>query len=104
MIFIAGDWTNIDNKEKFDNAEKQLFETEKYHQIYGTKYTVNLFTLLNETVPNLSDKKQLDLALYVLSMCDMIYMLKGWENNNDIRLLHDYADANGYKIIYSKKF
>ncbi len=104
MIFIAGDWTNIDNKEKFDNAEKQLFETEKYHQIYGTKYTVNLFTLLNETVPDLEYKQQLDLALCVLSMCDMIYMLKGWENNNDIRLLHDYADANGYKIIYSKKF
>jgi hypothetical protein len=40
----------------------------------------------------------------MLKMCDKIYAVKSWENNNDARLLHDYADVNGYKIIYSKKF
>lgn len=101
MIFIAGDWT--DKRQPFDKAEEHLIDTEQHHKIYGTTSIINSAKVL-DTVPFLDYKQQVDLMLCLLSMCDTIYMLKGWEYNNDVRLLHDYADNNGYKIIYSKKF
>lgn len=103
MIFVAGDWTDIEKRDLFDKAEAQLIDTQKHHKIYGTSDVINSAKVL-ETLPFLDYKQQVDLMLYLLSRCDIIYMLKGWETNNDVRLLHDYADNNGYKIIYSKKF
>lgn len=103
MIFIVGDWTDDSTKERFILAEEQLKATEKYHNIYHDADIINSYLVL-ETMPFLDYKTQVDLMLFLLSKCDIVYMLKGWESNNDVRLLHDYADNNGYKIIYSKKF
>lgn len=102
MIFIAGDWQD-GSRQSFNKAEEHLISTEKYHNIYGTDDIINSVKVL-DTMPFLNYKQQVDIMLQLLSFCDTIYMLKGWENNNDIRLLHDYADNNGYKVIYSKKF
>ena len=103
MIFIAGDWTDEKNVDSFAGAEQQLEDTEKYHSIYGTSEIINSYTVM-QTLNYLDYKQQVDVLIHLLSYCDIIYMLRGWENNNDIRLLHDYASNNGYKIIYSKKF
>ena len=100
MIIILGDWEN--DKESFKKAKKHLLDTEKYHQIYKTKDILNTAELL-DMLP-LDYKQQLDILLHLLSYCDTVYMLKSWESNFDIRMLHDYAGCNGYKIIYSKKF
>ena len=101
MIFIAGNWE--EDRVPFDMAEEHLIKTEKYHSIYGTDEIINSAKLLS-MMPFLDYKQQIVLLLCLLSFCDTIYMLKGWENNNDVKLLHDYASVNNYKIIYSKKF
>lgn len=103
MIFIASDWTKAEEREWFDRAEEQLLDTEKHHQIYGTSDIINPMKVF-DALPFLDYKQQVDLQLFLLSQCNTIYMLRGWESNNDVRLLHDYADNNGYKIVYSKKF
>ena len=101
MILIAGD---LDiNIEAFDQAEEHLISTEKFHSIYGTDDIINPVKVF-KSMPFIPYKLKLDILLYLLSYCDAIYMLKNWESNNDIRLLHDYACCNGYKVIYSKKF
>lgn len=101
MILIIGNWRK--DAEKFAKAEEQLIDTEKYHQIYGTADIINPVKLF-ETLPFLTEIQQLDLLLNLLKMCNIVYAVKSWETNTDARLLHDYASANGYKIIYSKKF
>lgn len=101
MIFIAGDWEK--DTESFSKAEEQLINTEKYHSIYGTSDIINPVKVL-ESISFLDYKQKVNVMLQLLSYCDIIYMLKGWEYNVDVKLLHDYASNNGYKIIYSKKF
>ena len=100
MICILGDWK--EDRISFDKAKEHLINTEKYHQIYGTKDILNIVDLFN--ILQLEEKQQIDILLHILSYCDTVYMLKGWEYNNDLRMLHDYCANNGYKVIYSKKF
>lgn len=101
MIMIIGNWEK--DKEAFEKAEQQLIETEKYHKIYGTCDIINPIKLF-DMLYFLDDRQKLDLLLYLLRYCEIVYAVKSWDVFNDARLLHDYADTNGYKIIYSKKF
>lgn len=102
MIAIIGDWVD-GSRKAFAEAEQHLIDTERYHNIYGTDDIINTAKVL-DTMLFLNYKQQVNLMIHLLSYCDTAYMLKGWENNNDVRLLHDYAENNNYRIIYSKKF
>lgn len=101
MIVVLGDWTQ--DKLSFDKATAHLIETEKKHQIYHTKDIVNIADVLL-AIPGLDYKQQVEICIHIISMCDSVYMLKGWEYNNDVHMLHDYADVISKHIIYSKKF
>lgn len=101
VIMILGDW--IADRDTFAKAESHLIDTEKKHQIYHTLSIINLVDVL-DVLPLFDYRQQIDLALFLLSQCDTVYMLKSWEHNNDVRMLHDYACACNYQIIYSKKF
>jgi len=101
MIVVIGDWT--DKKAKFAEATAHLIDTEKKHQIYHTEDIIDISKVL-DTMPFLDYKQQIDLCLFIMSMCDTVYVLKGWEYNNDVHMLHDYALACNHHIIYSKKF
>ena len=101
MIFIIGNWNK--DEEAYEKAEEQLIDTEKHHQIYHTSSIINVCKMF-KALPELDEKQQLDTQLDLLRMCNIVYCVKSWESSNDARLLHDYASANGYKIIYSKKF
>lgn len=102
MILIIGSLTK-ENKDGFNKAKEHLINTEKYHQIYGTRDIVTLEEL-RQVFDFLDDKQFFDLILHLLSYIDTVYMIKSWEVDADARLLHDYCGNNGYKIIYSKKF
>jgi len=101
MIFIAGDWEK--DRKRFDKAVEHLIQTEKYHSIYHDADIINIADVY-EKYPFLDYEQKLALSLTMLSFCDIIYMLKSWENHCDARLWHEYACAHNYKIIYSKKF
>lgn len=99
MILVIGD---IKDVAKFKMAKEHLIDTEKHHQIYGTSNIVTLPEIAE--MFEVEEKDLIDLTLHILSYTKTVYMIKSWEYDNDARLLHDYCDNNGYKIIYSKKF
>lgn len=101
MIVIIGDWT--EDTTAFDKAEAHLMKTEVYHQLYHDRYIVNVAKLFN-VIPGLDYKQQINIVLHLISISDKVYMLKGWEYNNDAHMLHDYASVLNLQIIYSKKF
>lgn len=102
MILVMGSLTSEDTSG-FKKAKEHLIDTEKHHQIYGTR---NIITLeeLRQLFIDIDDKSFFDLVIHILSCINTVYMLKNWDTDNDTRLLHDYCGNNGYKIIYSKKF
>lgn len=48
----------------------------------------------------LPDKIWLDGMLEILSRCDAIYMLRGWENSEGSRQELELAEELGLKVIY----
>ena len=101
MTIIIGDWNEV--TDAFNKAEAHLIETEKKHQIYHDSEIINISKVF-DSMPALDYKHQINIALHLISISDRVYMLKGWEYNNDARMLHDYALALNLQIIYSKKF
>lgn len=48
---------------------------------------------------NTTYKQYMQLDLMLLSMCDAIYMINGWENSEGAKAEHQYAEALGLVII-----
>ena len=92
MIYISGKITGTtDYIKRFEDAERSL----------NRRFSVVNPAAINARLPK--DCKYSDymkVSICLLSLCDTIYMLKGWETSNGARLEHAYAVANGYKIIY----
>lgn len=49
-----------------------------------------------------SYKDYIDMSLCELSKCDVIYMLKGWQESTGANLEYAYADTVGLEIIFEK--
>lgn len=102
MIYITG---NLEDEENFFKAEEHMIDTNTHHNIYGNSKTpvINPITIFR-ALPELEIKDMINIQLHLLSLCDTLYCIKSWQNDVDARLLHDYARANNYKVVYSKKF
>ena len=92
-IYISGKITGTDDYlERFAKAEKAL--TDK-------GYTVVNPAKVNAQLPTTSSYRfYMDKSLVMLSHCDKIYMLTGWENSNGAKLEHDFAVDNDINILY----
>ena len=87
-IYIAGPIANDENyMQHFEKAEKEL-------KAQG-------FEVINPAKNQCFNYRQfIDMGLYELSMCDSIYMLKGWQDSNGALLEKHYAEVVGMEIIY----
>lgn len=92
MIYISGRITGITNYMWwFANAEKKLKEI-------GYKEVVNpARTCL--TLPELSHDDYMTVCMALLSLCDSIYMLKGYERSKGAMQELEYAKEHGYEIL-----
>ena len=73
-IYISGPMTGVDNYEdNFERAEKYLIAL-GYEVINPSKVDASL--------PQMNYFEYLDIDLYLLSKCQAIYMLNGWNNSN----------------------
>lgn len=83
-IYISGPITGTaDYMERFAAAEKRLI-AKGYEVINPAK--------VNSTLPSSTSYAQyMDMSLTMLSMCDTIYMLKGWEYSSGARW--EFANA-----------
>jgi hypothetical protein len=89
-IYISGPITGIDD---FDKAEKELNSA-------GFS-VVNPVKVLSQ-MPEDTEYEEY-MAMMMLSMCDSIYMLKGWEESTRANREHGYALATDITIIRETK-
>lgn len=95
MIYISGKITGTnDYLQRFEQAEKELI---------SNNYTPLNPAKVNDTLPKVSYEEYIKMSLCMLSLCDSIYMLSGWEDSVGARLEWNYAKANNYKIYYENK-
>lgn len=89
-VYIAGAISNNNMYlTQFENAETYL-------QSLG-------YTPLNPVKHIGFDYKDyIDMGLAELSKCDVIYLLKGWENSKGARLEKQYAETVGLEITYEE--
>lgn len=93
MVYISGKITGTDDYlQRFERAEKHLNNMNITAVINPAK--------VNSYLPELSYSQYLKMSLCMLSMCDTVYMLKGWEDSTGANLEWEFAKANNYKILY----
>lgn len=89
-VYISGPITNNPNyKECFAMAEAEL--KVKGHTVFNP-------TIFDE-MEGLDYEEYMTLDMCMLSMCDAIYMLKGWRNSCGSNREYGYAVAKDYTIL-----
>ena len=92
-IYISGGITGVENyREAFEKAHEKL--TKGGHDVINPSFYA-------DALPKLSYEEYMKVGLYFLSMCDAIYMLKGWENSRGANREYGYALATD-KIIMTE--
>lgn len=87
-IYISGAIsTNPDYKKQF---------TEKFREL-ESDYTVLTPLFINAEL-SWKDYMRIDLAM--ISVCDAVYMMKGWEDSRGAKIEQFFAEINGKEIIY----
>ncbi len=94
-IYISGPITGIqDYMKNFDKAEKEL---------KSVGYSVvNPAKILSQMPEDTKYKEYMDMSIMLLSMCDGIYMLKGWEKSTGANREYGYALATDISIMREK--
>ena len=91
-IYISGPMRGVDNyREKFERA-KRLIEKGGHRVINPA--ALDLYGLTRE--------QMLSVDLLLLSLCDTIYMLKGWESSCGANREYGYALAKGLDIMFER--
>lgn len=91
IVYLSGPITNEPNyKENFKAAETEL----------SKMVTVINPAKIGERIKSLTYDEILSIDIKILSHCDAIYLLRGWENSNGALAELSYAKAAGLKIIY----
>lgn len=95
-VYISGSITGIeDYMENFDKAEKEL-------KSVGFS-VVNPAKILSQMPENTEYEEYMDMSMMMLSMCDSIYMLKGWEKSTGANREYGYALATDITIMRETK-
>lgn len=87
-LYISGAITN--------NPEYKKQFTDKYYELQDN-YIVLHPLMINA---NLSWKEYMKIDLAMISVCDVVYMMKGWESSRGAKIEHFFAQMNGISIIY----
>lgn len=93
-VYISGPVTGIDNyKENFEEAVKIL-------SAGGFKEIINPMAFDGMLPDTLSYEDCLAFDITLLSFCDTIYMLRGWEHSKGANREYGYALAMKMNIIF----
>ena len=109
MIYISG-IVELDEDDK-RNCGAAFADAEHYlkHdvQVYEDTEIINSHARIKELrdAGKITDmRSEMLVRINMLSQCDKIYMLKGWETSQVSRAEYEYARAVGMRYVYSKKF
>lgn len=92
-IYISGNLTDKKAKEKIRISSHYIQNT-----LNGEPYHSFMFELSEST----DDERQRKANIATLMQCDAIYMLKGWEENNEATTEHYLAKDLNMEIIYEE--
>lgn len=94
-IYISGPITGTsDYMERFEKAHKYL---------ESLGFSVVNPALVNSNLPNDTSYKQyMDMSFLMLSMCDHIYMLRGFEKSTGACMELNKARELGLKVLYDQ--
>jgi nucleoside 2-deoxyribosyltransferase len=91
-VYISGPISNDENyKEKFNNAAKTLL-------VAG--YKVLNPANINDVMPVATYEEYMKIDMFLLDMCDSIYMLEGWEKSPGANREYGYALAKNKYVIF----
>ena len=97
-IYISGKITGTkDYMRRFRLAECDLYVK------YRNPDVINPAKVNGELPESTTYEEYIKMSLCMLSMCDTIYMLKGWKDSRGAKLEHEYAKAHNYNIIYESE-
>ncbi len=90
-VYISGGITGVENyREKFNKVQKEL--EKDGHDVFNP-------ALYADALPKFSYEEYMKVGLYFLSMCDAIYMLKGWQKSCGANREYGYALATDKVIL-----
>lgn len=98
---------------KMEHYRSQFAQAKHYLEtgvdVYQDKKVITWFEILEQIQKqkDLSDftmSEEVDLRIQLVSKCDRLYLLQGWEPDDMCRLEHTYAKAKGKRVIYSQKY
>lgn len=90
-VYISGPITGAYNyKENFKKAEEKL-KADGYEVVNPVAFDSGL--------PQLNYEEYMKLDLCLLSVCDAIYMLRGWKQSCGANREYGYAQAKNYIIM-----
>ena len=91
-VYISGAMTGVKNyRHKFFDAERKLVA--KNYKVINPAY-------IDDVMPNADYEDYMKVDLFLLDMCDLIYMLKGWEQSRGANREYGYALAKGMEIMF----
>lgn len=95
-IFISGPVTGTDDyRERFSLSESYLNRI-------GHKNTINPVEFCWSLPENTTWEQYLLMGFALLSQCDTIYMMRGWQDSKGARAERDKAIEEGKNIIYEE--
>lgn len=100
MIYISGRITG--NK----NWQEQFQKAEEYLKSKGYKVIINPLNLAEQVNKEIKNPIYIDYMkqdIEILTLCDEIYILRGWWRSKGARLERHIAKVLGMKIIYQKR-
>jgi len=98
LVYIAGPYRAKTIHETVENIRRAEAVAIKYWKEGYAVICPHLNTaLLDGAIP---DRKILKGDLVILSRCDIVVMMKGWEKSQGARAEHDYAQELGITIYY----
>ena len=93
-VYISGGITGVENyKHYFDKAEEKL--KSEGHEVINP-------AVFDELLPKLTYEEFMKFDIFLLDMCDAIYMLKGWQKSRGANREYGYALAMD-KIILEEQ-
>lgn len=100
MIYISGRITKNKNwKEQFQQAEEYL-KSKGYKVIINP---LNLAEQVNKEIKNATYIDYMKQDIEILTLCNEIYMLRGWWRSKGARLERHIAKVLGLGIIYQRR-